>query len=145
MGQGGPVAIRSRLAAVLLLVAGGPGCSLAPKNFKAIANPAPLVRARAIPLGRGLPSAVVVPSLINRLEDRDQVVRLAAIEELRRRTGQDLGFVPYADPADRAAAVARWREWWKGQPPTLMTRRKRKRLSPSPQSIQALDGPEAAR
>jgi len=42
----------------------------------------------------------------------DEVVRLTAHDELRRRTGQDFGFVPWAGPAERAAAVARWRAWW---------------------------------
>ena len=39
-----------------------------------------------------------VPALIGRLEDADPVVRLAAHEELRRRTGRDFGFVPWAEP-----------------------------------------------
>ena len=70
------------------------GCSLAPKSFKGIRNAAPLFRARAIPLGRGLPDAVVIPSLIQSLDDDDQVVRLTAFTELKKRTGQDFGFVP---------------------------------------------------
>lgn len=91
------------------------GCSLAPKSFKGIRNAAPLFRARAIPLGRGLPDAVVIPSLIQSLDDNDQVVRLTAFTELKKRTGQDFGFVPYAEPRERAAAVLRWRAWWNGQ------------------------------
>ncbi len=92
-----------------------PGCSLAPKSFKGIKNPAPLFRARAIPLGRGLPDRVVIPSLLRSLDDKDQVVRLAAFSELKKRTGQDFGYVPYAEPAERAAAVARWNAWWQAQ------------------------------
>jgi hypothetical protein len=51
----------------------------------------------------------VVPALVNRLDDADPVVRLAAYEELRRRTGHDFGYVPWASPEDRAGAINRWR------------------------------------
>jgi hypothetical protein len=89
----------------------GLGCSIAPRNFRALHDPAPLVRARAVGLGRDLPDTLVIPALIDRLEDPDPVVRLSAHEELRRRTGQDFGFVAWADPPERSAAVARWRAW----------------------------------
>ncbi|MDB5352198.1 MAG: hypothetical protein JWN86_3445 [Planctomycetota bacterium] len=92
-----------------------PGCSLAPKNFKAIKNPAPLVRARAISMGRHLPDPAVVPSLLRSLDDKDQVVRLAAFAELKKRSGQDFGYIPYAEPNERAPAVAMWKSWWEGQ------------------------------
>ena len=42
-------------------------------------DPAPIVRARSVGLGGDLPQGHVVPALINRLEDRDPVVRLAAL------------------------------------------------------------------
>jgi hypothetical protein len=41
------------------------------------------------------------------------VVRLAASEELRKRTGKDFGFVAWASPEERATAIARWRSWLK--------------------------------
>jgi hypothetical protein len=53
----------------------------------------------------------VIPALVNRLDDRDPVVRLAAYEELRQRTGQEFGYVPWASPEERAGAVGRWRAW----------------------------------
>jgi hypothetical protein len=109
------VALRPRTIGWALALAILPGCSLAPKSFKGIKNPAPLFRARAIPLGRGLPDRVVVPSLLRSLDDHDQVVRLAAFSELKKRTGQDFGYVPYAEPAERAQAVARWKDWWQSQ------------------------------
>jgi HEAT repeat protein len=90
----------------------GLGCSIAPKSFRNLAHPAPIVRARAVGLGNGLPDSQVVPALIEHLDDPDAVVRLSAHEELRKRTGQNFGFVPWADNAERAPAVTRWRDWW---------------------------------
>ena len=54
--------------------------------------------------------------LVARLEDADPVVRLAASEELRRRTGRDFGYVPWASAEERASAVGRWRTWLAGPP-----------------------------
>ena len=104
------------------------GCSLAPKNFKGITKDEPLVRARAIPMGRKLSDDKVVPHLINSLDDHDQVVRLAASEELKKRSGQDFGFVPYAESKERQPAVSQWRAWWaarQGSFPQLRRRRDR--------------------
>jgi hypothetical protein len=53
----------------------------------------------------------VVQALVDRLADTDPVVRLAAHEELRRRTGRDFGYVPWASPEERTAAIDRWRTW----------------------------------
>ena len=85
-----------------------------PHSFRKIQSPEPLVRARAVGVGDGRPDAVVVPALVGRLEDPDPVVRLAAHQELRQRTGRDFGFVPWASPEERARAVARWRYWLSG-------------------------------
>lgn len=92
------------------------GCSIAPKGFfQSRHDPAPLVRARALGMGRGLSNQVVVPTLIEKLNDPDAVVRLTAHEELRKRTGQDFGYAPWADEPDRAPAVNAWRRWWQTQ------------------------------
>ncbi len=103
----------------LTLVVVGLGCSIAPKTFQSLSNPAAIVRARAVGLGNQLPEWQVIPPLIERLNDADAVVRLSAHEELRRRTGQDLGFVPWADATERGPAVQRWRDWWEGRKATL--------------------------
>jgi hypothetical protein len=92
------------------------GCGLAPHDFRKIQHPAPLVRARAVGLGRREPEAQVVPALVARLDDEDPVVRLAANEELRKRTGRDFGYVPWASPEERAGAIARWRSWLTAPP-----------------------------
>jgi hypothetical protein len=103
----------------LPLVALGLGCSIAPKTFQSLSNPSAIVRARAVGLGTQLPEGRVIPSLIERLNDADAVVRLSANEELRRRTGEDFGFVPWADASERAPAVQRWQNWWEGRKATL--------------------------
>lgn len=96
------------------------GCGIAPKTFRKVTDPAPIVRARSVGLGGDLPPGRVVPALINRLEDRDPVVRLAAYEELRKGTGRSFGFVPWGAEADRAGAVTRWRAWWKARQAALV-------------------------
>jgi hypothetical protein len=52
-----------------------------------------------------------IPTLINRLEDDDVAVRLAAINSLRSMTGKDFGYVAYDDEVKRRAAVTQWRAW----------------------------------
>jgi hypothetical protein len=122
---------------LILVLAWGLGCSIAPKNFRNVADPAPLVRARAVGLGRGLPGGVTIPVLIDRLNDKDQVVQLSANEELKRRTGQDFGFVPWADKAEQGRAVARWKAWYSasqgtsGRSRSPIVRRRRSGLSRS--------------
>lgn len=97
------------IAAALI---GALGCTIAPKTFFDLRNPAPLVRARASQMGGPLSDEVVVPSLIDRLDDRDSVVRLTSFDELKRRTGQDFGYKPWLDAPERAVAVGKWRAWW---------------------------------
>jgi len=113
------------------------GCSLGPRNFRQIRHPAPIVRARALSLGYGQSEAVVLPSLLGRLEDPDVVVRMAANEELKQRTRRDAGFVPWSSPEERAAGVTRWHALLTGQKPgpSPTPARPRKSLPrPSPQS-----------
>jgi hypothetical protein len=87
------------------------GCGIAPKSFRAIRHPAPLVRARSVGLSERLPDSQAIPALVERLNDPDPVVRLTANQELKRRTGQDFGFIPWEDPQARAGAVSRWKAW----------------------------------
>jgi hypothetical protein len=108
----------------LPLLALGLGCSIAPKTFRGLGSPAPIVRARSVGLGENLPESRVIPPLIDHLDDPDAVVRLSAHEELKKRTGQDFGFVPWADAAQRAPAVAHWRAWWEGRKASLARSKK---------------------
>jgi hypothetical protein len=89
------------------------GCgSLTPRNFRALNNPAPVVRAGAVGLGDGQPDSVAIPAWIASLDDKDAVVRMNANNSLKARTGQDFGFIPWAEPEERAPAVAKWKAWW---------------------------------
>jgi hypothetical protein len=87
------------------------GCAQGPPKFAKIENPVPIVRARAVGRAGRQPDNHAVPALVGRLGDRDPVVRLAAHEELRKRTGQDFGYVPWASPEERTSAISRWRAW----------------------------------
>jgi hypothetical protein len=100
---------------MVVVVAACCGCGMVSRNFPKLQNPAPVVRARAIAQADSRLNSREVPVLIGRLEDADPVVRLTAHEELRRRTGQDFGFVPWASLEERAAAVGRWRSWLAGK------------------------------
>lgn len=102
-----------RWIGLLACLAGG--CTLAPRRFHDAADPAPLVRARALSLGDRLPEKLVIPTLLDRLNDPDPVVRLTAHEELRRRTGQDFGYRPWDETSERQRTAALWRAWWEGR------------------------------
>ncbi len=88
------------------------GCSIAPKSFRGILHPSPIVRARSVGLGENLPDWKRIPTLIDGLGDSEPVVAMAANEELKTLTGQDFGYVAWGDLAERSAAQARWRAWW---------------------------------
>jgi len=49
-----------------------------------------------------------IPQLIASLDSDDPAVRLFAIQALERITGERFGYVPYAPPHKRRAAVDRW-------------------------------------
>ena len=108
----------TRAAPLMLLGLGG--CSFAPKHFQGIDDAAPITRARSVSLGSKLPQGQVVPALIDRLEDKDPVVRMAAHEELKKGTGRTFGFIPWGGEVERASAVHRWRAWWKERQAALV-------------------------
>ncbi len=85
------------------------GCAHGPRTVRKNQYPPPLVRARAASLGRRQADYRVMPALVDRLSDPDPVVRLAAHEELRKRTTRDFGYVPWASAEDRAGPTERWK------------------------------------
>lgn len=87
-------------------------CSSAPKSFLSVSDPAAINRARAVAFGQQHSDAAAIPALIDRLTDDDPVVRLASHEALKKRTGQDFGYLPYAEGDELAASVQRWKQWW---------------------------------
>ena len=54
-----------------------------------------------------------VPFLIDRLTDQDSTVRMISATALRKITGRDFGFVPWASPQQQEEAVKKWRAWRK--------------------------------
>ena len=97
----------------IIVICCASGCSsLSPRNFRDMLHPAPVVRAGAVGLGDNQPDAVAIPAWIERLDDKDAVVRMTANESLKSRTGQDFGFIPWAEPEQRGPAVAKWKSWW---------------------------------
>lgn len=52
-----------------------------------------------------------IPYLVHDLVSEDSAVRMYAIDGLRRLTGQDLGYLYYAEPDARKPAVDRWNKW----------------------------------
>ncbi len=91
----------------------GSGCSLAPKNFRDMLHPAPIVRARAVGLGSDQPEWVAVPAMIERLNDPDPVVRMTANSTLKERTHRDFGYDFWASAEERKPIVDQWKSWWK--------------------------------
>jgi HEAT repeat protein len=71
-------------------------------------NPLDQVRAAVWLADAGDKDAVA--RLVGLLEDRDETVRMYAILALERLCGQTHGYKYYAPDAERAVAVARWRE-----------------------------------
>jgi len=114
--EGGPAVKRAGLVRWWCLAwpiaLAGWGCSLAPKSFRDMLAPAPIVRARAVGLGDNQPEWVAVPAMLDRLNDPDPVVRMTVNDTLKKRTRQDFAFVPWGPADERKLAVDRWRTWW---------------------------------
>ena len=91
------------------------GCGTMPKPKLAWNDKAWINRARAISSTERMPDSRGIPALIGRLDDKDEVVRMTANEELKERTGLDFGFMPWEDSPARARAVTRWKKWWEVQ------------------------------
>jgi HEAT repeat protein len=80
-------------------------------------DPDPGVRSAAVErLFREIEGFVAVPELIRALGSPSPPRRAVANDGLKRLTGSDQGFDPNGSPADRKAAIARWRAWWEANP-----------------------------
>jgi hypothetical protein len=98
--------ILAPVAASLLAV----GCAAGAGPRRELASGNPLDRARGIVQVAEAQDPRALHRVVDLLEDRDEAVRMYAITALRRLCGEDLGYRFYASEAQRAAAVARWRE-----------------------------------
>ncbi|MBN2584620.1 MAG: HEAT repeat domain-containing protein [Planctomycetes bacterium] len=58
------------------------------------------------------PHVDYVPTLVQRLSETNPRLTAAATEALRKITGQDFGYRPYASAAVRSKALADWRQWY---------------------------------
>lgn len=88
----------------------------APRAPLRIGDPDPNSNIPAIKLAGEHKDRSQVPEIVEQLQSDDPAVRMFAIEALVRITGQDLGYVYYADLPARHAAVGRWRQWVKDHP-----------------------------
>jgi HEAT repeat protein len=79
-----------------------------------LASPYPDVRVAAAGACGERRLAELGPPLVDLLEDEDVDVRRAGIASLRKLANQFYGYRADDPPARRDAAVARWREHWKG-------------------------------
>jgi HEAT repeat protein len=109
---------RAAAASGLLLLAGlvlggcGETARRAVRPETDLVHPFAGVRMRAVGEVRRTGDTEYVPALIERLDDDDPAVRLAAGEALVELTGHDTGYEPWAEPAERRRQVAAWRAWW---------------------------------
>ena len=89
-----------------------PGCSAPPKKigFESLHDPDVMTRIQAIRWVADNNHPQAVPELVNMLSDEDQAVRFYAITALKELTGTDLGYDFKAGPAQRAAALKKWKE-----------------------------------
>ena len=69
-----------------------------------------------------------VPMLIDQLDAAGVHQREVAAQELRLRTGQDLGYRPDLPPDRRAKAIAAWRKWWEENQVKYGTEKVQKKL-----------------
>jgi len=73
----------------------------------------PTRREAAAKLVRDVDAFVAIPELIRALGSREARVRRLAAECLRKLARVEHGYDPDAPAAERRAAIARWRRWWR--------------------------------
>lgn len=81
----------------------------------------PQRRIDAVKMVRTSRDMTLIPALVDRLDDEDVAVRMAAILALEKMTEKRLGYSAWAELSDRRAAVNRWREFLANRAATLQT------------------------
>jgi hypothetical protein len=99
------------LAAVSFVMAAAAGCTPAASYQKLLQSATPLDRVHGCAQAADSGDKAAVGLLVDRLEDSDEAVRFAAHQSLRKLTDKDFGYRESDPPANRAAAVARWRQY----------------------------------
>lgn len=82
-----------------------------PSVYDRLQSDNPSVRIEAITQAGRQSDRRAVPLLVDRLADDDADVRLFAQLALEKITGQTFGYRYFELPAERSAAVERWRAW----------------------------------
>jgi hypothetical protein len=101
--------MKRTLRTLLLMVLCGLSVSCRDAPSISSSNPDRLVPAIKIAVRTGDRSAI--PFMVRDLESDDSAVRMYAIDGLHRLTGQDFGYVYFADDSLRKPAVERWQRW----------------------------------
>jgi hypothetical protein len=107
MNRAGPI-ICLALAAITPALVGG--CD-APPIKPVLTDPDPSIKIPAIELAVQKNDRSAIPVLIKSLESDDPAIRFYANDALLKLTGQDFGFLYYADDEVRRPAVKRWQAW----------------------------------
>ena len=111
--NGGADVVKGRIVAILIVFLAAGCFGQKPLTEDQMLRSSAGVEREEGVLKAGQQGSTAIPTLIQRLEDDDVAVRLAAINTLRRTTGQDFGYVAWDDEVKRRPAVAKWREWWR--------------------------------
>jgi len=90
------------------------GCS-EPTGPRTVANEELTVKIPAIKEAGRTRDLSAAPQLVKDLDSDDAALRLFAIKGLREMSGQEFGYVYYADVEQRRPAVLKWREWLRQQ------------------------------
>jgi hypothetical protein len=106
----------SRIAAALILA----GCSSTSEPLtgdiaRDLQHADPRFRAQAARLAVEQNRVDLAPDLVKVLSDDDAAVRMWAGIALRKLTGQDFDFRPYAGPVERDEAIGRWESWLRAE------------------------------
>jgi hypothetical protein len=88
------------------------GCGHGPRS---VSDPDPAEKIPAIEVAVQKHDRRAIPQLVKDLSNDDSAIRFYAIDGLRALTGEDFGYLYYADPDARKLAVARWEQWLEKQ------------------------------
>ena len=97
-------------AAAAVIGAGAGGCT-EPTGPRTVANEDLNIKVQAMRVAAEEKDLTTAPQLVKDLESDDAAIRLYAIKALQKMSGQNFGYVYYADAEKRRPAVARWRTW----------------------------------
>jgi len=100
----------SRWVCALLLGACVCGCDSTARQRRQLASRYPPDRAQAIVRLAEAGDTQAVHTLVELLADDDRAVRMYAILALERLCGENYGYRYYDPPAEREAAIRRWRQ-----------------------------------